>query len=121
MFQLQLFDIEGTPLNLGDWIEVSCSTFGQHTSTFYVRLGLTDNNRLVPHDTFSWRILRKVNADDIPADAVKADGDKYTNGEYYHKSLIGKDFTEQQIKDHRMSFITGIGHYLERGYAIIQR
>ena len=91
MFVLELFDREGTKLNIGDYVAVSNS----ERFTFYAEIKyLIDEGIITPFHTFSFSSVVKV--DKIPDNAIRSTEERYNI--YYvpeeEKDNDGKRFKE---------------------------
>ena len=91
MFILELYDREGTKLNIGDYVAVSNS----ERFTFYAEVKyLKDDGIITPFHTFSFSSVLKV--DKLPDNAIKSTEERYNI--YYipedEADKDGKRFTE---------------------------
>lgn len=87
---IQFIDKNGAVINKGDWLKILCRSFGNEYTVFYAQFGMTKKGAVVPHDTFAWESVEKIEKKDIPETASK----NKTESEYefyYHGKEEGKD------------------------------
>lgn len=104
MIQIQFLDKNGKDINPGDWLKVYCRSCGISYSIFYLQFQIMDDY-IIPHDTFSWESIEKINIEDIPLGVCKS-----TSGEYYYQD----EKEEAKESDHRLHFVIGLGDIRDR-------
>lgn len=109
MIQIQFLDVNGVEINPGDWLKVRCTSFGDMVTVFYAQFKISDDH-IVPHDTFAWDSLEKINFEDIPMNQCSQG-----EGGYYYQ------YEKEEAKEsgHRLHFVIGLGEIRERTKSFI--
>jgi hypothetical protein len=77
MYQIKFLDKHGEEINEGDLLKVYCNSFG-NSYIFYVHFSVRENY-IIPHDTFAWIELEKV--ENLPNNLHHAKNKEY---EYWY-------------------------------------